>query len=128
MELTLKLKEIQAAEPTLAVLMRTSLRFQTALAVAKIVKAVETDLKVFGEEKQKLFEKYGEKKENGVIEVTDPEKKKGFFEEMTAAIDTDVTINFQPIPYSLMADVKLSALEIAALEPFLVDDGEQAAS
>ena len=45
-----------------------------------------------------------------------------FVKEFTAFLDTETDIDIQPIPFSLLQNIKLSATDLNVIEKFIEED------
>ena len=112
------LKQISAANQDLAKLVSLENDFPLARALAKMVQAFDTDVKLIDKQRTELFEKYAEENTEGKTEIA-AEKVPEFIAELDKFLDTEVELDFQPIDEKLLEKIKLSAREYMALSPFL---------
>ena len=91
--------------------------------LAKNIKSIDKELKIYEEEKQKLINKYGEKdeegklktKEDGSINITDTENWNKDIKEL---LDIEAEINIEKINIDELAksDLKLTPAELALID------------
>lgn len=86
-----KLGYLESSETVLAKLISQPVLGKPAFKTASAIKVISEQLALFKEQKMKLFEKFGESKEDGTIQVK-PENVVEFQKEMVSLLDTDVEL------------------------------------
>lgn len=112
------LEKIHNANMGLHKLVALDTDFLLARALAKLIQAFETDIKLIDKKRQEIFAAYCEDDEDGKKVI--PEAKfEAFSNAIKEFLATEVELDFQPIDEELIKKIKLSAREYIALSPFL---------
>ena len=116
--MTLTLAQIKNAELSITKLLTSPLPVRISYRLSKVVKIISTELQQFEELRQKLVEKYGETDSSGMVTVTQTNPPP-FLAEINGLLDE--FIEFPDVKISLddLGDVKLSAVEMTTLEPWI---------
>lgn len=77
------------------------------------------ELKLMEEERQKMINKYGKEKD-GIVAVQD-ENKDSFLKEFGDLLETQIDVDWDPIPVDSLGEVELSVAEITKIQ-FLFRD------
>ena len=86
--------------------------------LAKLIKSIESELEVFEGERKKLLERYGTiDKEKQCYNIPNDKTEK-FNAEFTQLVGTETELSAEKIDLS-NEDIKLTAKEFIALEPFI---------
>lgn len=88
-------------------------KFLTSLALAKLFKSLEPELKAVEAQKNALITKYN-LTANSTLEEVDALNK-----EFNEILDTDIEVSFVPINSALLLDLKLSITDMICLYPFI---------
>lgn len=83
--------------------------------LAKMGKEINAELEIFNEKKQKLYEKYGVKKEDNNFYITD-ENMEVFQKEYKELIEEETTISIPEIHLSDVENVDISPRDISTLD------------
>ena len=126
-----KISDIINSTETLQKLGKMELKAKLAWQVARLLKALDTEVQQFNETRMEVIKKYGEKDENGEL-VTDEkgnctiqqENVGKFQEELTDLINAEIEINANKIKIESIEDIDFTPTEMNALEPF-IDFGEE---
>lgn len=127
----LSLAQIKNAEPTVAKLLTVELPIKVSYRLTRMAKAFADELKHFEDSRMKLFEKYGETQEDGSRKIT-AENEQQFLSELSSLLNETVEFKFDhKIHIDLLDGVKLTPIELSAIEPWLdgvefVDEDENA--
>ena len=90
-----------------------------AFDLMPLTEAVEKEIKRFEEVKGKLFEKYGERKEeSNMIEIKNENLKK-FQDELTPVLEKEIDLPDVKIKSSQLGDVKISSGDLLRLKHFI---------
>ena len=92
--------------------------------LAKVVKTVGTELELYESERKKLLEKYGTPDNENKYYNIPKDKAEMFNTEFTQLLNTETELSAEKIDLS-GEDVKLTAKEFIALEPFIVFGEEE---
>jgi hypothetical protein len=116
--MTLTLAQIKNAELSITKLLTSPLPVRISYRLSKVVKIISTELQQFEELRQKLVEKYGEVDSSGMVTVTQTNQPQ-FLAEINGLLDE--VIEFPDVKINLddLGDVKLSAVEMTTLEPWI---------
>lgn len=111
------LREINTANVKLHKLVTLSTDYLLARGLAKLIQAVDQDIKDIAKFTLEIAKKYGGDEKNNYVVPDD--KAKNFNDAIEKFLDTEVELNFQPIDEKLLEKIELSAHEYMALSPFL---------
>lgn len=114
------LSELVNMQGALRKLVVAELPAKLAYRLAKLLKILEPEFTSYEETRRKLVEKYGDKKEDGNIQVP-PEKLNDFFGEINEVLKEEVEITFFPFTVDELAKVELTVQDIVAIERLLVE-------
>ncbi len=110
---------IPGAQSPLDRLFSLDLPVKTAMALRKTLAAVDAELKPFTEQRLALYKRYGKPTKDG-FELT-PENRQAFAEDLNTLVGIHVDLTITPVPLAAFGeDAKLSANDLARIEPFLV--------
>jgi hypothetical protein len=103
MIVTIKLGELKRIEGSVRKILEMRLPVKAAYNLGKALKRVLKEIEHIDEFRNELIKKYGEVRgEEGNIEIIDPDKKKGFFEEMSTLLEEEISFEFRPIDISVL--------------------------
>ena len=114
------LNELQKTVAPFNTLLNERLPAITGFKINKMVAEINKDLQNLEEERNKLIEKLGEKKQDGITEVL-PARYKEFQDEMVQLLGLVVTLHVEPISISELKDASITPVELALLEKFIVE-------
>ena len=86
--------------------------------LAKLIKSIESELEVFEGERKKLLERYGTINEEKQCYNIPNDKTEKFNAEFSQLVGTETELSAEKIDLS-NEDIKLTAKEFIALEPFI---------
>jgi len=113
--------EIHLAKPALTKLMNLDLPVNVAFRLSRIAKLVGDVFQDIEVQRVKLVEKHGVPSGPGF--KVEPENVAVFEDELNLLLDTEtVTLDVAPIILNMLGDVKLTPMEMLALEPFLAEE------
>lgn len=102
------------------------LKSRTAFKLARLFKALDNEFTMFNETRTKIVDKYTEKDENGnpVITETNEYKLKedqigAFQEEMTNLLDTEISLDVDPIQIEDIESIENTPAQMMVMEPFI---------
>jgi len=127
----LTLAQIKNAEPVVAKLLNVELPIKVSYRFTRIAKAFADEIKYFEDCRMKLFDKYGENQDDGTRKITEQNQQQ-FYSDLTSLLNEEVDFKFDhKIDINLLDGVKLTPIELSALEPWLdnvefVDEDEVA--
>lgn len=107
--------KILAAKDALHSLSQEKLPVGEAVALARLIRRLDEELRIFGEQRGKLLEEYGETTADGGVEIA-PEKRADFETELKALLD--VAVEFDGDKLSITPQ-RISAAGILATEDFI---------
>lgn len=124
----MKLIEIVNAVPALQKLNNQNLALQLSYNIMKMADCLQAEIKFFDEQKNRIFEKYG-KKRNGELRIPERNEKQAN-NEFKELLNTDVFIKdeFKKVKIPLSEDIKLSANDITNLLSFVEFTEQEAKS
>lgn len=106
---------------------RKELPVKVSYAIAKNISKIESELKVYDKERQKLIEKYAQKAdgkplsdETGQI-VFKPECKKDWDKDIKALLDIENEIDIHKFSFNELNGFNLSAADIMAID-YMIDE------
>lgn len=111
-------------------LTKTDVDLKTAVALARNFEAISTPAKLIDQRQQDLMRQYARKDDNGEViqgekgEVT-IDSPAEYFAKLQDILETDLEVELKLIKLDKLADVKLSASDILALDPILEEEEEK---
>ena len=111
-------------------LTKTDVDLKTAVALARNFEAVTTPAKLIDQRQQDLMKEYAKKDDKGEIiqgekgEVT-IESPAEYFAKLQEILETELEVELKTIKLDKLADVKLSASDILALDPIFEEEEEK---
>ena len=130
--MTITLKQLGAAKAALTKVLNTDVDVQVAISLRRLAKKVEPEMETFFAKKTSLQEQYGKKDTAGKLQV-DPNNNIQFeagqdslYQAAFAALESkEIDVPGQCIELKNLTGIKLSAFDLVALEPFLIEDKNQ---
>lgn len=104
---------------SLVKLSKADLSIKSSYQVSKLVKKLYEELTLFGENKNKLIQKYGESSDGQVWKVKE-ENIKAFETELIELLNVVFNVDFAPITLVSNEDLKLSSIDILRLDKFII--------
>lgn len=114
------LAQIKNAETVLTKLLTAELPIQVSFRLSKLIKKINEELIDFESSRQKLFEKYGEQLDNNTITIK-PEFQQEYLEQINSLLGEPVELPEVKVSITEISDLKISAVDTAALEPWLTE-------
>ncbi len=115
----LKLAEIQGAKQAFQKIMNADLPVRVAFRLSRMAKLIDEVYTQIEAQRMKLVEKYGAASDMGV--TVKPENIQVFQAEFNELLAKEaVNLEIEPIKLDLLEGLKLTALEMLALEKFIV--------
>lgn len=125
----LKAKEVYEMYDAINSLSKEKTSMPTAYYIAKNTKLIKEEVTSIDDARQRLIMDFGEKKEDGTLNVQDTgmvkidETKMILFnEEMNKLLNADIDINIQKIPLSALQGINIPINYIEVLLPIIEDD------
>ena len=119
-----KYSEIISAKPALETLSKKDLTVKEAVALARLIKRLNSELEIFGQKQKEFCEKYGTLSEDGTQYRFDDLEKRASFEKSMAEL-LAFEIDFEEEKIRLKSDIKLPAADVIALEAFISFESEE---
>lgn len=118
--MTITLGQLKNAESALRKLLNHDLPISVSYNLRKLVKAAESELSHFEAERVKLVTKFGVKNQDDDGMTVAPEHLEEFHAEMTKLFDMEIEVTTYGIDLDKLfdSDLKMTAVEMAQLEPF----------
>ena len=134
MKLTITLRELSPIIQSLNNFVQVPLPAKYSWRLGKVMKKLQSEVDEFNKSRTVLFEKYGEEIDEENQVKTPPGSSPGkqfrikeenmeiFTKELEDLLLESLTINFDPIPLSLVEESSMTIADMANLEVFFVDD------
>lgn len=123
MTIKLKLYALQAAVPALSALGSAKLPAKAAYSVAKVLRAAQSELSLFEEQRNKLIKELGTEDKAGNFSVAPGSEAMARFQaEIKPLLDTEIEIAVNPLPLSVLERAELSAHDLMALDAFITEE------
>lgn len=117
------LNQIYAAQPAIEKIVKMDIPVVEAFKWGKLIKAINEELSQFENCRKNLVNKYADKDEEGKYSLPE-ENKEAFNDEIRKLLDVEVELNTEPLDLTKLGDIKISAVEVMSLEPFIFQEGE----
>lgn len=118
MKVTLKLGAVVASADTLRVVAATKMPVKTSYRLNKMLRLVSKEVKIYEEEKGKVFEELGESAGEGLLQIKE-ENKEEAKKALDELLDQDVELDIPDVTIDDLGNLQVSPLELQALEPLL---------
>ena len=122
----IKLNEVLNSMDTMQKLATQKFKSKTAFQIARILKKLDEEIKIFNDTRAALIQKYGERDENGELKVDDnnnctiqKEALENFNQELSDLLNTTIEINADKINIDDLSEGSFTPSEIIALEAFI---------
>lgn len=112
--MNITINQILTARDTLSRLAERTLPVKQSFRLAKLIKAVNSEMSIYDGERIKLCEKYGTLNEEQ--KQYDIKDKESFVRESTELLNQEVELDVKPID---ITELELSAQDILNIEPFI---------
>ncbi len=115
---TVKLKNIADMVQPIKRLMKQEVPVKAAYNIAKNIKKVDEEWSLIVQFGNSLVAKYGKENESGTPEIKseDVEAIKSYNDEIAQYLETEIELEYYPIPLSDLENCKLSVSDTMALE------------
>ena len=114
----MQLKTIVLAIPALGKLSAGDMALRSAYMLKMLISTLQKDVDFFVEQRQKIFEKYGNAQKDGTFTFTDANEEKASA-ELETLLDMEVTPEFAILEIPVTENLRLSVHDIDALAPFI---------
>lgn len=121
----ISLNDILNATETFKVIMQQSVKGSLAFKIARLARELDKEMTTFNEERQKLFQKYGEKDENGELVIDEnniikfPSENIDLInEELNSLLSTEVEVNADKLPVGEVDQFELTPQQMMNIEMF----------
>lgn len=134
MELNITLRELSPIIQSLNSFVQVPIPAKYSWRLSKVMKHLQGEVDSFNQHRNDLFEKYGEEVDNpdlpegmpgGKSYKIKPEHVETFQSELNELLSETISIEFDPIPISLVADSPMSIADISNLSVFFLDDAPE---
>lgn len=121
----IKLNDIVNATETFTKIMQQSFKGSLAFKIARLARELDTEMKTFNEERQKIVQKYGKKDENGEL-IADENGNVKFDnadieeinQEFSSLLETELEINADKLPMDSIDEFEITPQEMLNIEVF----------
>ncbi len=124
--MTITLNELIEVSPIFQKLATQPFPGKTVFKIAKIMKAIDNEVACFETARKGVIERYGARKENGELDVTEdnqvkiqPDKIEDCNREMVELLTNEIELDVTPIPMSCFDEVELTPSDVIRLEKFI---------
>ena len=121
----IKLNDVVNATETFNKIMQQSFKGSLAFKIARLARELDTEMKTFNEERQKIIQKYGNKDENGELIVDengnvkfDNTKLEEINQEFNSLVETELEINADKLPMDSIDNFEITPQEMLNIEVF----------
>jgi len=123
------LEKVYVAQQSLTKLLSQDMPSSLAFRLSRLAKQVKSELDTFEENRIKLVKKYstsGKEKKSPAVDPEQsvkvhPDKMKEFSAELMAMLAVEIELDFEPISVKDLGDVKISAIDLVNIEPFVCE-------
>lgn len=122
----LTVNEVLNIVPALQELAGKNFPGATTFKIARLIRETDKEVKTFEEERMKIVNKYGEKKENGEVNVKDDgtvkimeDKIEKCNQELVELLNTEVEINAGKLKEEIFDTVELTPSLALSIEPII---------
>ena len=121
----IKLNDVVNATETFTKIMQQSFKGSLAFKIARLARELDTEMKTFNEERQKIIQKYGNKDENGELIVDENGNVKfdnanieEINQEFSSLLETELEINADKLPMDSIDNFEITPQEMLNIEVF----------
>lgn len=115
----LSLNDLINSKGSLTKLAKTDIPIKTAYWLNKDIQKLNNEFLIFDELKKKLFEKYGENKDNQII--IKPENIESFQKDFNELLKSEIEVEIHKIKLEMLGEIKLSPFDLTALQ-FIIEE------
>lgn len=102
------------------------IKMRVAYNIARIIREIENEMKLFEETRRKLFDKYGEKDENGELLINadgnitiTPENISLYNNEIQEVLNTSITLNAEKLNIEDLENIELTPNQVYLINAFI---------
>lgn len=102
------------------------IKMRVAYNIARIIREVENEMRIFEETRRKLFDKYGEKDENGELLINadgnitiTPENISLYNNEIQEVLNTSITLNAEKLNIEDLENIELTPNQVYLINAFI---------
>ena len=102
------------------------IKMRVAYNIARIIREIENEMKLFEETRRKLFDKYGEKDENGELLINadgnitiTPENISLYNNEIQDVLNTSITLNAEKLNIEDLENIELTPNQVYLINAFI---------
>lgn len=135
MQKEVSLRDLSPMIGSLNTFVQMPLPVKYSFRLSKVMKVLQDELQQFETAKQDLFKKLGEPAESdsdnqqpnmqGTQYKIKPENIDQFQTEMQQLLEEEITLEFNPIPLSVVEETNMTIADMVNLEIFFEDDSEE---
>jgi len=121
----IKLNDVVNSTETFNKIMQQSFKGSLAFKIARLARELDTEMKTFNEERQKIIQKYGKKDENGELIIDengnisfDKTNLNEINQEFNSLLETELEINADKLPMDSMDNFEITPQEMLGIEVF----------
>lgn len=118
------LNQVFEGKETIRRILSTPLEVKLAYRMNKIATVLLRKLKEIEKIRVDLVDKYGKEDDKGRTSVP-PENIKAFTEEFERELDKEIDLEVQPIPFSCLKSISISAADLVAIQPFIEEPTQE---
>lgn len=122
MQITITLGELSEVVSSLNNFVKIPLPAKYAYRFQKVAKQLQAEWNDLRKQHDNLVRKYGKENEDGTLIQVTPENGPQYLKERNELMAETLTIEFEPMPISLLEDGKMSIQDMAWLDRFFLDD------
>lgn len=124
MAIKISFKQIFEGQRTLQRILDTPVEAKIAYRLNKITNVLLRKFKEIEKIRIDLVDKYGKEDDKGRTSVPQ-EKIKEFTEAFEKELNTEIDLEVQPIPFSCLKTISISAADLVAIQPFIEEPTEE---
>ena len=121
----IKLNDVVNATETFNKIMQQSFKGSLAFKIARLARELDTEMKTFNEERQKIIQKYGNKDENGELIIDENGNIKfdnadieEINQDFSSLLETELEINADKLPMDSIDNFEITPQEMLNIEVF----------
>ena len=121
----IKLNDVVNATETFNKIMQQSFKGSLAFKIARLARELDTEMKTFNEERQKIIQKYGNKDENGELIIDENGNVKfdnadieEINQDFSSLLETELEINADKLPMDSIDNFEITPQEMLGIEIF----------
>ena len=121
----IKLNDVVKSTETFNKIMQQSFKGSLAFKIARLARELDTEMKTFNEERQKIIQKYGNKDENGELIIDENGNVKfdnanieEINQDFSSLLETELEINADKLPMDSIDNFEITPQEMLNIEVF----------